>query len=593
MEAEAEPEEEPWKLKLERALLSRLAPAPDDDEEEEEEVQIIRPNEEDRSAQLDELAALKSIFGDDLRGPAAAVAAWMCAGDDPLDEAIKWPIRFDLTIRLRQISEARRIDVRIDGAPAATVAHLPPVALHAIFPRDYPSERPPLLALTASWLPPEATDAACDTMTAMWTPGTPAVFEMAGWLAESSVDECFAPAGRALNLEGCDPDVRKEEGGREEGGREEGTEASLTAGASIPTTLRGVCTSRDAQEALFCLLRHDAVEKERRFANRTHRCGVCLEDDVVGADFVRLCKPRCDHRFCAECVTAQATMHVRDGTVGSIVCPEPGCGAPPDPEVLRSVLSPDDFARWERLTLERSLDAMSDLVYCPRCEAPVIEDGDGDHCGRCASCMFAFCSLCRESWHPGETCLTPERRLRVLESRSRGDAAIGDEERRRHREQVADAMARRYIDREGKLCPRCNTGVVKSEGCNKMTCGGCGCFFCYKCGKEVFGYEHFREGDCSLFDLDAIAAWEREMNAAFVVQENRNRDAHVRGGEVRQTRCPKCRQPNWKLERNNHVLCWSCNQHFCCACMRVVRRGQETRDHYGTGPGKCRQHSAD
>ena len=67
MEAEAEPEEEPWKLKLERALLSRLAPASDDDEEEEEEVQIIRPNEEDGSAQLDELMALKSIFGDDLR----------------------------------------------------------------------------------------------------------------------------------------------------------------------------------------------------------------------------------------------------------------------------------------------------------------------------------------------------------------------------------------------------------------------------------------------------------------------------------------------------------------------------------------------
>ena len=583
MEAEAEPEEEPWELKLERALLSRLAPAPDDDEEEEEDAQIIAPNEEDRSAQLDELVALKSIFGDDLRGPAAAVAASICAGDDDDDEAIGNLLRFDLTIRLDD--EPRRIDVRVgSGAPAATVVRVPPVALHAIFPRDYPSASPPLLALTASWLPPEATDAACDTMTAMWTPGAPAVFEMAGWLAESSVDECFAPGG-ALNLEGCNPRRR----GREAlgGGARGGTEWEARP------TLRGVCTSRDAQEALFCLLRHDAVEKERRFSVQTHRCGVCLEDDVLGADFVRLCKPRCDHRFCARCVTAQATVLVRDGTVGSIVCPEPGCGAPPDPEVLRSVLSPEDFARWERLTLERSLDAMSDLVYCPRCEAPVIEDADGDHCGRCASCMFVFCSLCRESWHPGETCLTPERRLQVLESRSRGDAAMGDDARRRHREQVADAMAQRYIDREGKQCPRCNTGVVKSEGCNKMTCGGCGCFFCYKCGKEVFGYEHFREGDCSLFDLDAIAAWEREMNAAFVVQENRNRDAHVRGGEVRQTRCPKCRQPNWKLERNNHVRCWSCNQHFCCACMRVVRRGQETRDHYGTGPGKCRQHSAD
>ena len=129
MEADAEPEEEPWELKLERALLSRLAPAPDDDEEEEEDAQIIAPNEEDRSAQLDELMALKSIFGDDLRGPAAAVAASMCAGDDD-DETIG-AFRFDLTIRLDR--EPRRIDVRIDGAPAATVVYPPPVALHAIF----------------------------------------------------------------------------------------------------------------------------------------------------------------------------------------------------------------------------------------------------------------------------------------------------------------------------------------------------------------------------------------------------------------------------------------------------------------------------
>ena len=143
MEADAEPEEEPWELKLERALLSRLAPAPDDDEEEDEDAQIIAPNEEDRSAQLDELVALKSIFGDDLRGPAAAVAASICAGDDDDDEAIGNLLRFDLTIRLDD--EPGRIDVRVgSGAPAATVVRAPPVALHAIFPREYPSASPPL-----------------------------------------------------------------------------------------------------------------------------------------------------------------------------------------------------------------------------------------------------------------------------------------------------------------------------------------------------------------------------------------------------------------------------------------------------------------
>jgi E3 ubiquitin-protein ligase RNF14 len=50
---------------------------------------------------------------------------------------------------------------------------------------------------------------------------------------------------------------------------------------------------------------------------------------------------------------------------------------------------------------------------------------------------------------------------------------------------------------------------------------------------------------------------------------------------------------NYKIGNNNHVLCWSCNQHFCYGCRATVRRGAETRAHFGTAAGKCRQHSAD
>ena len=137
----------------------------------------------------------------------------------------------------------------------------------------------------------------------------------------------------------------------------------------------------------------------------------------------------------------------------------------------------------------------------------MLEDEDGDHCAQCARCLYAFCSLCREGWHPGSTCLNPERRLQVLESRARGAGdGGGDEARRKHREAVADAMAHRYVEREGKRCPTCGAGVVKSEGCNKMRCGNCDAYFCYKCGDAVIGYEHFREGGkCSLFDVEAIA----------------------------------------------------------------------------------------
>ena len=340
------------------------------------------------------------------------------------------------------------------------------------------------------------------------------------------------------------------------------------------------------------LLRHDAVETARRYAAAEHTCGICF-CDVIGRDMRQTSPGVCSHRFCKDCLGEQARIHVGEGSLAALTCPEPGCSAPIPPFVLRGLLPEEQFARWERLTLERSLDAMTDLVYCPRCEAAVIEDEGGDNCGQCTSCMFVFCSLCREGWHPGSTCLTPERRLQVLQARAQGDSKMGDDARKKHREQMADAMAFRYIEKEGKQCPKCGFGVIKSEGCNKMTCGNCSCYFCYRCGKEISGYEHFRDGNCTLFDMEAIEAWENQMNANFMMAEARGNDAYVQGREVQRTACPACRQPNYKIGNNNHILCWSCNQHFCYSCRTRVRRGAETAAHYGPAPGKCRQHSAD
>jgi len=42
-----------------------------------------------------------------------------------------------------------------------------------------------------------------------------------------------------------------------------------------------------------------------------------------------------------------------------------------------------------------------------------------------------------------------------------------------------------------QLCPKCRMPIVKTEGCNKMSCGNCGQLLCFRCGRAIDGYDHF------------------------------------------------------------------------------------------------------
>lgn len=41
-----------------------------------------------------------------------------------------------------------------------------------------------------------------------------------------------------------------------------------------------------------------------------------------------------------------------------------------------------------------------------------------------------------------------------------------------------------------RKCPQCSRKFIKSDGCNKITCG-CGAKVCYLCSQRINGYEHF------------------------------------------------------------------------------------------------------
>jgi E3 ubiquitin-protein ligase RNF14 len=166
-----------------------------------------------------------------------------------------------------------------------------------------------------------------------------------------------------------------------------------------------------------------------------------------------------------------------------------GCRASIPPALLKNLLTKEAFQRWEDLVLQRTLDVMPDVMYCPRCGNASIEDAD--HHVLCSDCFYSFCSLCRSSWHAGQTCMTAEIRLRILQDRLRSGAG-GEDQRKMEQDLINEVLNLKYIMKEAKQCPVCKMAISKSQGCNKMTCTNCGNQFCFKCGHSVVGYAHFR-----------------------------------------------------------------------------------------------------
>ena len=109
----------------------------------------------------------------------------------------------------------------------------------------------------------------------------------------------------------------------------------------------------------------------------------------------------------------------------------------------------------------------------------------------CAECDFSFCTFCNSASHGSRPCKFSADEIKKAaeefeRAKQESDGEKIAELKKRYgwniEEKLNELKTLKLIQDTSVKCPKCGTPIEKSEGCNKMTCSKCKCYFCYLCG---------------------------------------------------------------------------------------------------------------
>lgn len=218
------------------------------------------------------------------------------------------------------------------------------------------------------------------------------------------------------------------------------------------------------------LLALQVNEDEYKQDGQLIECGCCFGEFA----FEKMTQCSDGHLFCKECLIKYAQEAVFGSGKSELSCMEGGCPCSYPVCELEKVLPDNILCKYYERQAEEAVAATcaDELVRCPFCNFPALLDKDMSlfSCPN-PRCRKESCRKCHVQWkqHVGKTCEQvlerDEIRMRVL-----------------FEERMTAARVRK--------CVKCGTGLVKSEGCNRMSCR-CGSFMCYLCREPITGYNHF------------------------------------------------------------------------------------------------------
>lgn len=389
-----------------------------------------------------------------------------------------------------------------------TICFLPPLVLNFELPPDYPSSSPPSFTLSGKWLSPTQLSALCKHLDNLWEEhrGSVVLFAWMQFLKEETLAYLNIVSPFELKMDAPKKVPRRMTAASSNAELEFGGAACSDGDQEEVVDVRAVQDVESLSSLIQEILDFDQAQQIKCFNSKLFLCNICF-NEKLGSECMYFLE--CRHVYCKTCLKDYFEIQIKDGQVHCLNCPEPKCSSVATPGQVKELVDADLFARYDRLLLQSTLDLMADVVYCPRpsCQLPVMQE-PGCSLGICSSCNFAFCILCRLTYHGVSPCKVSAEKLidlcnEYLQADDAGKKFLEQRYGKRVIQKALEEMeSKDWLEKNSKNCPCCGTPIEKIDGCNKMTCTGCMQYFCWICMSSLSRanpYQHFTDPDSPCF----------------------------------------------------------------------------------------------